>query len=195
VRVGQAVSAWSEVLSGVPQGSVLGPVIFVSYINAIPDLVNSFIYMYADDTKLFRRVDNDEDREELQRGLDLVGGWADKWQLRFNVEKCKTMHLGWLNQATTFQYKMKRPNGQSQILAETKEEKDLGVLISNTLKSSAHIAVAVNKANQIVRLIRRSFRYMDIPLMKQLCTSLVRPHLEFGNVIWNPYLLVMDLLE
>jgi hypothetical protein len=79
---------------------------------------------------------------------------------------------------------------------ETKEEKDLGVLISNTLKSSAHVAMADSKVNQVLGMIRRSFTYMDIPLMKQLYTSLVRPHLEFGNVIWNPYLKGdMDLLE
>jgi Reverse transcriptase (RNA-dependent DNA polymerase) len=82
-------------------GGVLGPVLFMCYINDLSDTVNSFIYMYADNTKLFRRVDNDEDREEWD--LDLVEGWADKWQLRFNVEKCKTMHLGWSNQTTTFQ--------------------------------------------------------------------------------------------
>jgi hypothetical protein len=74
----------------------------VCYIYDLPDIVNSFIYTYADDTKLFRRVDNDKDRKELQRDLDIVGGWADKWQLRFNAEKRKTLHLGWSNQATTF---------------------------------------------------------------------------------------------
>jgi hypothetical protein len=196
VRVGQAESTWSEVLSGVPQGSVLGPVLFICYINDLPDIVNSFIYMYADDTKLFRRVDNNEDREELQRDLDLLGEWASKWQLRFNVEKCKTMHLGTTHD-TRFKYEMKRSNGQPpQTLEETTEEKDLGVLISSTLKPSAHIVAAVNKANQILGLIRRSFTYMDIPLMKQLYTSLVRPHLEFGNIILHPHLKGdMGLLE
>jgi hypothetical protein len=95
---------------------------------------------------------------------------------------------------------MKRPNGQSsQILAVTKEEKDLGMLISNTLKSSAHIAMAVSKANQILGLIQRSFTYMDIPLMKQLYTSHVGHHLKFGNVVWNPYLIddmyVLELVQ
>jgi len=72
----------------------------------------------------------------------------------------------------------------------------MGVLISYNLKSSAHIAAAVNKTNKILELIRRSFTYMDIPLMKQLYTSLVRPHLELGNVIRIPYLKgEMDLLE
>lgn len=95
------------------------------------------------------------------------------------------------------QYQMKRPDDPfPQILQETKEEKDLGVVISNTLKASAHIAAAVNKANQLLGLIRRSFTYIDIPLMRQLYTSFVRPHLEFGNVIWNPYLKSeMDILE
>jgi len=84
---------------------------------------------------------------------------------------------------------MKHPNGQSpQILEETKEEKYLGVLISNNLKTSAHIAAVVNKVNQIRGLIRRSLTYMDIPLMKQLYTAFVRSHLEFRNLIWKPYL-------
>jgi len=116
--------------------------------------------------------------------------------LCFNVEKCKTIHLGEASQENTVRYEMKRPNGQSpHILDETKEEKDLGVVIRNNLKSSAHIAAAVNKANKLLRLIR-SFTYMDTPLMKQLYTFLVRPQLEFGNVIWNPCLKgKMDLLE
>jgi len=103
------------------------------------------------------------DRKRLQRDLDLIGDWADKWQLRFNLEKCKTMHLEGASQETRVRYEMKRPNGQSpQTLEETKEEKDLGVLISNILKSSAHIAAAVYKANIILGLIRRSFTYMDV---------------------------------
>ena len=96
-------------------------------------------------------------------GPGLVGGWADKWQLRFNVEKCKTMHLGGSTHETRVKYEMKCPSGQSpQILVETKEEKDLGVLINNSLKASGHIAAAVNNANQILGLVRRSFTYMDI---------------------------------
>jgi len=93
VRVEHPESAWSEVLSGVPQRSVLGSVLFVCYINDLSDIVTSFIYMFADDTKLFRRVDDDEDMKRLQCDLHLVGDWVDKWQLHSNVEKCKPCTL------------------------------------------------------------------------------------------------------
>ena len=79
-------------LSGVPQGSVLGPVLFVAYINDLPDGIKSFILMYADDTKIFRQMNNEDDRQELQRDLDRLSRWSEKWQLRFNVEKCNVMH-------------------------------------------------------------------------------------------------------
>jgi Reverse transcriptase (RNA-dependent DNA polymerase) len=188
-RVGVAgvFSEWTEVLSGVPQGSVLGPVLFVCYINDLPESIASFIYMYADDTKLFRRVDCDLEREELQRDLDTLGDWAQKWQLRFNVEKCKVMHLGIRNLGAT--YEMTRAdNGKRIALLETKEEKDLGVWVDNTGKPSNHVVHAANKANQLLGLIRRGFAYMDGALMKQLYTAIVRPHLEYANVVWHPYL-------
>jgi hypothetical protein len=78
--------------------------------------------------------------------------------------------------------------GGSDILKETTEEKDLGVWMNNSLKPSNHIARAVNKANQLLGLVRRSFTYIDGELMKQLFTSVIRPHLEYSNVVWHPYL-------
>lgn len=187
VRIGQADSTWSAVTSGVPQGSVLGPALFVCFINDLPDVVKSFIFMYADDTKLFRQVENIEDQRELQRDLNETVKWADKWQLGFNIDKCKTMHIG-RSVEDEFLYTMSHPiEKSSNVLMITKEEKDLGVWITSNLKASRHISAAANKANQILGLIRRSFTHMDIPLMKQLFTSLVRPHLEFGNVVWQPH--------
>src|SRR5664279_4398204 len=123
VRIGQADSLWSAVISGVPQGSVLGPVLFICYINDLPEVVRSFIFMYADDTKLFRRVDNDADQEELQRDLDQIVKWADKWQLRFNIDKCKTMHIG-RSDNDEFQYRMSHSNSQlSKVLVATNERR------------------------------------------------------------------------
>ena len=174
---------------------MLGPVMFICYINDLPDSIASFIFLYADDTKIFRRVENDVDRQALQRDLDQLAEWAKVWQLRFNIAKCKTMHLGVANRHES--YSMVRPeDGQRMVLQETTEEKDLGVWTDCSAKPSNHVAHAVVKANQLLGLIRRSFMYMDSDLMKRLFTSVVRPHLEFANIVWHPYLKKdIDLLE
>jgi len=93
VRVAGQFSEWAPVASGIPQGSVLGPVLFVCYINDLPDTISSFIYMYAD-SKIFRQVNLDADRKALQDDLEKLCAWAVEWQLHFNVGKCKVMHMG-----------------------------------------------------------------------------------------------------
>ncbi len=182
IGVAGSFSEWREVISGVPQGSVLGPILFICYINDMPDTISSFLYMYADDTKMFRRVDIEGETERLQQDLDKLGEWSERWQLRFNVEKCKIMHIGGSRNGAAG-YKM-----SGMELKETLEEKDLGVWVDNTIKSTCHVNHAVSKANQILGLIRRTFTYLDTALMKQLFTSIVRPHLEYANVVWQPYL-------
>ena len=192
VGVAGSFSKWADVISGVPQGSVLGPVLgpvlFVCYINDMPENIASFIFMYADDTKVFQRVDCDEDRRALQRDLDRLCEWARKWQLHFNVGKCKVMHMGGSNSLNA-QYEMQQADScRWESLLVTEEEKDLGIWMNNTTKSSCHVIKAVNKANQLLGLIRRSFTHMDGVLMKLLFTSIIRPHLEYGNVVWHPFL-------
>ena len=94
VTVGESVSGWSEMLSGVPQGSVLGPVLFVCYINDMPETVASLVYMYADDAKVAREIVSESDRNMLQTELDNLDEWSRKWLLRFNTDKCRVMHFG-----------------------------------------------------------------------------------------------------
>jgi hypothetical protein len=187
VGVNGSFSGWTEVRSGVPQGSVLGPALFVCYINDLPETISSFVYMYADDTKIFRRVDKEQEVSTLQRDLDQLVEWTQQWQLSFNTEKCKVMHMGG-NRNGEAKYKMEGVNKVIGTLQVTTEEKDLGVWITNTLKPSNHIAHIVQRANQTLGLIRRTFTYMDCRLMKQLFTSLVRPQLEYANVVWHPCL-------
>ena len=81
-------------LSGIPQGSVLGPVLFLVFIDDLEEGVMSGVLKFADDTKILRRVDSDEDREALQRDLDRLVRWSEVWQMKFNVDKCKMMHIG-----------------------------------------------------------------------------------------------------
>lgn len=189
VTLGGAVSEWERVASGVPQGSVLGPVLFICYVNDMPETVKSMIYMYADDTKIGREVSCERDGQALQTDLDSLVQWAHTWQLCFNVDKCKIMHLGSKNSG--LDYTMKHYEKGKEVLMTlqtTKEEKDLGIWITDTLKASKNVAQAVSKANRILGLIKRSFSYLDMHLVKQLYTVMVRPHLEYGNAVCHPQL-------
>ena len=87
-------SGWRKVLSGIPQQSVLGPVLFLVFIDDLEEGVMSEVLKFADDTKIFGRVDSEMDREVLQRDLDRLVQWSERWQMRFNVDKCKDIHLG-----------------------------------------------------------------------------------------------------
>ena len=102
VTVGQGHSEWGDVISGVPQGSVLGPILFVIYVNDMPSIVNSNIKTFADDTKLYRAISSDQDCEELQKDLTLLENWAGKWLLNFNQSKCKVMHCGHQNRKRSY---------------------------------------------------------------------------------------------
>ena len=118
---GRNFSTWARILSGVPQGSVLGPVLFVCFINDMPEAVRSVIYLYADDIQIFREVNSEEDTIALQRDLDQLVQWEHMWQLRFNVDKCKVMHLGGERNLQAC-YSLK-----TEVLGKSKLEKDLGI--------------------------------------------------------------------
>ena len=94
VHVSSMVYTRPPVSSGVPQGSVLGPVLFLVYINDLPKSVKNFIRLFADDTKIYRTVTTDSDCLSLQKDIDSIGEWASKWQLKFHPKKCKTMRIG-----------------------------------------------------------------------------------------------------
>jgi hypothetical protein len=184
VSVNGTVSDWAAVRSGVPQGSVLGPVLFVAFINDLPDVVSSLCSMYADDTKVYGAAEN---VSKLQDDLDRLVDWADTWQLRFNADKCNVLHLGKINKQQSYDMR-KHGSSDKKTLGKSSLEKDLGVHVDKDLRFSQHIETQVNKANKLLGLIRRSYEYLDGESMKMLFIALVRPHLEFGNVVWSPKL-------
>ena len=186
VSVNGSKSTWEQVVSGVPQGSVLGPILFVLYINDLPKSVQSNIKLFADDTKLFRRVQGIEDCHALQDDIDSLENWSKNWLLKFHPQKCKVLRLGKHQQ--TFEYTMKDREGNPLILETTEVEKDLGVQIDSKLSFKTHITAAAKKGNMIVGLIRRSFSFLDLNTFPLLYRSLVRPHLEYANTIWAPRL-------
>ena len=181
VLINGSKSSWSPVTSSIPQGSVLGPMLFLCYIN-MPDVVDSPIHMFADDTKIFRQMTAQSDQVTLQTDLRQLEARTRKWQLRFNEEKCKVMHLGQYN--LHYDYTITN-GGKDTTLGETTNERDLGVQIDCDLKFNQQVEMIANKANKMLGLIR-SFTYLDGATMKKLYTSLVRPILEY--VVWAPTL-------
>ena len=183
VVINGRASSWKEVLSGVPQGSVLGPLLFLIYINDLDAEATrvSILRKFADDTKLGQSVADRQGPENLQKTLDNMTAWADRWGMAFNVSKCKVMHIGHNNKRE--QYYM---NGEP--LESTEEEKDVGVTMTKLLKPSAHCLKAAKTAQAALAQIGRSFHFRDRHVFTRLYKQYVRPHLEFASPAWSPWL-------
>ena len=181
-------SNWANVLSGVPQGSVLGPILFLIYINDIDGAVDSVLTLlkkFADDTKMACVTDKISQCERLQNEINNLLKWADKWLMSFNTDKCVVMHLG--NGNMKYTYYM---NG---VLMKTTEcEKDIGVYMTPSLKPSVHIAEAVKKANRALGTLLRCLSYRDRFHYIRLYKQYVRCHLETAVQAWSPWL-VQDI--
>ncbi|KAI8517532.1 hypothetical protein Bbelb_035490 [Branchiostoma belcheri] len=175
------MSDWVKVTSGIPQGSVLGPFLFVVFINDMPSAISSTCYLFADDAKVFRRVNSPDEVATLQGDINNLAVWSKDWQLSFNIEKCKCMHIGYGNPCQ--EYEM-----QGRTLEDTSEERDLGVIVDKKLKFHAHCNTAAGKAFRTLGLIRKSFQRLDETTVPLLYKTMVRPIIEYGNAIWGPYL-------
>ena len=184
VLVNGSESEWQPVTSGIPQGSVLGPMLFVLFINDLPEHLsnNSQLFLYADDTKIFRKIESEYDRQLLQEDIFSMCEWSENWLLKFHPDKCKTMTLGQTDVEHTYSLKPTLPPMQV-----SEAEKDVGVIIDNKLRFDQHISEKVNKANAIVGALRRSFEYLDKGIFIQLYKALIRPHMEYAQSIWSPY--------
>lgn len=178
-------SSPKEMISGVPQGSCLGPILFIAYVNDIDaHLNNTTILKYADDIKIFRTFSKDScnvSSSLIQNDLDALSSWAANWQLQFNINKCSVIHFGNKNPEHTF-------NLEGKFLQNTNNTKDLGVTVSSNLKFSTHISQIVKRAERVLAILRRTIISRDKKVFIKLYKQLVRPHLEYASVIWNPYI-------
>ena len=184
VTVNGETSSAGAVLSGIPQGTVLGPLLFVIYINDILDNIDSEGLLFADDAKIFRVITCKSDALKLQHDIMQLEDWSDKWLLKFHPEKCHLLTLGKLE---NIQYCHRYKVGGEEI-EHVFDEKDLGVIMDSELTFAEHITEKVNKANSLVGIIRRSFSHLDPVTFVKIFVAFVRPHLEYGQVIWSPHL-------
>ena len=177
-------SDWQNVLSGIPQGSILGPVLFIIFVNDLPDVVGCLCKMFADDCKIYNSINSVIEQQRLQEDIDRLCEWSKDWLLKFNINKCKIVSYG--KEKFHNDYHILDENGNTHDLTRDDVEKDLGVLFTNKLNFESHINNTVNKVNRIIGLIRRKFTYIDKSLFLTLYKSLIRSNLDYGNLVYFP---------
>ena len=176
-------STWKKVTSGVPQGSVLGPILFVIYINDLPMIVLSKLLLFADDSKIYRQIKNVMDQINLQTDLHKMYLWSEKWLLKFHPGKLKKLTVSTGRKEDEYRTYFVGP----MRVKETQCEKDLGVKVDSMINFKQHIATKVKTASGMVGAVRRSFRYLDVPTFRLLFKGLVRHHLEYAVNVWTPF--------
>jgi len=168
--------------SGVPQGSVLGPILFLLYINDITQDITSSIRLFADDCVLYRNINNNNDKTILQHDLDKLIDWEQKWKMQFNVDKCNTLHVSSPRKKIITPYFM-----HGQKLDRVTETKYLGVTITEDLKWNTHISKIVNSANSMMGMIKRNIKKAPRKTKEAAYKALIRPKVEYCSSIWDPH--------
>jgi len=183
-KVGSSLSEDANLLSGVIQGSVIGPLMFLIFIDELVHILASLgiiVKVFADDFKLYIRIINEVDVTTLQEALNFLFTWAEKWQLSLSLDKCCVLHLRLADPAVSFSL-----GGVS--LHNVSSCRDLGVTITSDLSPSVHIHDIVAKAHQRSNAIHRCFLSRNVSLLTRAFLVYVRPLVEYNSIVWSPHL-------
>ena len=183
VAINGTFSSFQPVTSGVPQGSVLGPLLFLLYINDIGNPINSSIRLFADDCILYKEIRSYADQQSLQTDINSFSSWADKWQMQLNHKKCNTMTLTRKKSLNITNYYYLN----SQLLTTVSSCTYLGVVVTSDLRWHKHVEHCKLKAMNSLNFVRRNLYRCSLDVRKLAYTSLVRPHLEYASAAWDVY--------
>jgi hypothetical protein len=182
VSINSTLSTPKPCISGVPQGSVLSPLLFLLFLNDLPECIkHSSIYLYADDAKLLKPISCRLDCFLFQQDLDALAAWCSTWQLSLNITKCLYIRFGLANKPS-FDYTL------SDIkLLKVTTTSDLGVIFDSKLDFSAHCHSVAAKGFARVNMLLKCFNTKDRSLQSKLFCTFVRPILEYNSPIWSPH--------
>ena len=170
------------VTSGVSQGSVLGPILFLIYINDLPDEVCSQVRLFADDTALYLTMESEDSGSTLQSDLDILSMWETRWDMEFNPSKCQVVHVAGSKRPVKRDYIL-----HSQVLESVTCAKYLGVDISCSLTWNSHIDRITGSANRTLGFVRRNIKTRMSKVRETAYNTLVRPQLEYASAVWDPH--------
>ena len=193
VQIDGSLSEPADVLSGVPQGTVLGPLLFLLYINDLPKYVSTGteVRLFADDSALYRTIKSPQDHIILQNDLDSLQKWEQEWSMHFHPQKCQLLRVTTSHSPSMYTY-----NIHSIDIEPTQDAKYLGVTLHNKLSWNTHIDIIAQKANRTLNFIRRNFKSCNSNIKNRLYTTYVRPSVEFCSSAWDPQTtLNIDKLE
>ena len=183
VVINGSCSDWLPVHSGVPQGSILGPLLFLFFINDMSEAVapETTLALFADDSKVFRQIRSVHDSTQLQSDLDSLLAWSIKWKLKFNIGKCKILSINNTNPFLLHSYHL-----SNVPLERVNKINDLGLILNSNLTWDNHIASKISKADQMMGLIKRTVGYRCPPKTKLiLYNTLAKSALSYGSIIWS----------
>jgi hypothetical protein len=171
-----------DVVSGVPQGTVMGPLLFLAYINDLPEATSSSARLFADDCLLFRRIRKIQDAVYLQNDLSSLEEWERKWQMCFHPEKCIVIRVPGKRQFHQRSYTL-----HGHTLDVVDSGKYLGVTINKDLTWTKHINQTIGKASKTLGFLRRNLGRCTTKTKATAYTTLVRPVVEYASPVWDPH--------
>ena len=176
------MSSKLPVKSGVPQGTVLGPLMFLLYINDIDENISSTVRLFADDCVMYRIIDSLEDSLCLQRDLSTILNWTKKWQMQLNIDKCVVLRCTRSTSPINYDY-----NLNDETLQVAEPHRYLGLTFHENMQWSHHIQAMCIKANRSLNFLRHNLSKCSSNVKQNAYITIIRPLLEYAACVWDPY--------
>ena len=182
VTVNGCISDDTRVTSGVPQGTVLAPLLFLVYINDLPKNIVSSVKLYADDVLIYRTINSEQDHMILQQDLNMLQKWADTWLMTFNPTKCEFIRVNHKKHPRICDYYI-----QNHLIKAVTHAKYLGVTIDEHLSFNEHVNRIAYKANTVKAFLQRNIKSCPLQVKENCYRIMVRPIMEYASTVWSPH--------